>query len=243
MCCAIGARPVRSAALVFALLTLAACAPSDCGVTRARNEWRANKALQRCAAKGDVPAQSLLGMIHWSAGRAQDMKCDVDPNSTFDPKTLAESGACRRVPANPRNFGLPATMSVADLNAEGRTLLLAAAEGGDAIALNELGLASLEALNGQEVDYAAARGWFERASAAGDNIAPFNLARMHHAGLGAARDDDAAVRELTLSHARDYPSAACALAVIAARKADAAAAAPDPACANADLPAEFRDPS
>lgn len=207
---------------------------------RAQTEWRASKALERCAANGDTKAQSLLGMLHWSAGRAQDMKCDVDPNATFDPKTLAESGACQRVPANPKNFGLPATMSVADLNAQGRTLLLAAAESGDAIALNELGLASLEALNGRPVDYAAARGLFERASAAGDSIAPFNLARMHHAGLGAPRDDEAAFRELTLSRERGYPSAVCALAIVTARKNGDAAPPRDETCARADLPAEFR---
>lgn len=243
MCCGTGGRRVRSAALLCAFLALSACAPSDCGVALGRTKWRANKALEACAAKGDVPAQSLLGMLHWSAGRAQDMKCEVPADSTFDPKTLAESGACRRVPANPKNFGLPETMTVATLNAEGRRLLMAAGEAGDAVALNELGLANLEGLNGQPVDYSAARQWFERASAAEDSMAPFNLARMHHAGYGAPRDDAAAVRELTLSRERGYPSAVCALAVIAARQPRAPVAAPDPACASADLPAEFRDPS
>lgn len=230
----------RFCALFFTFFAVTACAPSDCGITRAQTEWRASKALERCAANGDTKAQSLLGMIHWSAGRAQDMKCDVDPNASFDPKTLAESGACRRVPADPKNFGLAATMSVADLNAHGRELLLAAAESGDAIALNELGLASLEALNGQPVDHAAARDWFERASAAGDSIAPFNLARMHHAGLGVPRDDEAALRELSLSRERGYPSAVCALALVTARKNGEAAPPSDEACARADLPAEFR---
>lgn len=231
---------VRLVVVGVTLAMASACVPADCGVMRAQTEWRASKALEHCATKGDAKAQSLLGMIHWSAGRAQDMKCNVDPNATFDPKTLAESGACRRVPADPKNFGLAATMSVADLNAQGRTLLLAAAESGDAIALNELGLASLEALNGQPVDHAAARSWFERASAAGDNIAPFNLARMHHAGLGAPRDDDAAIRELTLSRERGYPSAVCALAIVTARKNRTAAPPQDEACARADLPVEFR---
>lgn len=231
---------MRLCALALTLLAAAACAPSDCAIARAQTDWRVSKALERCAADGNAKAQSLLGMIHWSAGRAQDMKCAVDPNVNFDPRTLAESGACQRVPANPKNFGLPQTMSVADLNAKGRELLLAAAESGDAIALNELGLADLEALNGQPVDYAAARGWFERASAAGDNIAPFNLARMHHAGLGAPRDDAAAIRELQLSQERGYPSAVCALAVMATRQKGATNLAQNPACDRADLPAEFR---
>ncbi|MBL8557295.1 MAG: sel1 repeat family protein [Hyphomonadaceae bacterium] len=232
--------PSRFSLVCLALAALAACAPGDCGIIRAQTEWRASKALERCAAKGDAKAQSLLGMIHWSAGRAQHMKCTVDPNSSFDPRTLAESDACQRVPANPKNFGLPEAMSVADLNARGRTLLEAAAASGDAIALNELGLASLEALNGTPVDYAAARSWFDRASAAGDSIAPFNLARMHHAGLGAPRDDAAADRELALSQERGYASAACARLVIAARARGEPVASDAAECTRADLPAEFR---
>lgn len=228
----------RWAAMVLVVIA-SACTPTDCGVMRAQTEWRASKALERCAARGDAKAQSLLGMIHWSAGRAQDMKCDVDPNTAFDPKTLVESGACRRVPADPQNFGLAATMTVADLDERGRELLLAAAEAGDAVALNELGLASLESLNGAPRDYAAARQWFERAKAAGDSIAPFNLARMHFAGLGAPRDEAAAIRELEVSRERGYLSAACALAVISGPAQPADASVPGDACASAELPAEF----
>jgi hypothetical protein len=72
----------------------------------------------------------------------------------------------------------------------------ASAEGGDVEAMNILGEAYAKGL-GQSPDYAAARGWFERAAAAGSRKALQNLGHLYENGLGVEAN-----RELALDYFR-----------------------------------------
>jgi TPR repeat protein len=160
-------------------------------VTAADVDWVSTPELERCAADGDRESEALLGMMYWGA---------------------SEDGGW------PEDYGLDPTLSVEDMLAEGLRLLLSAASKGQAEAMNELGLAYLEANYGLGPDPVAARDWLEKATAQGDMIAPFNLARIHLGGMGVPSSEEKAEALLRLSANSDYRPAVCSLHVLMERR-------------------------
>lgn len=166
----------------------------------AYNEWVATPALLHCVKGGNGAAESVLGMIHLGAGGSTS--CDKD--------------GCH--PEDPTHFGLPAAMSVDDLNREGLRLLMSASTRGQADAMNEIGIANLDGSAGLVQDPTLARDWFERATEAGDMYGPYNLARLYFSGRGVEQSAETAEHYLRLSAQRGYRPAICSLARIVAGK-------------------------
>ncbi len=188
------------AASAFMFAAQAQMLPADgdpCGIFDAEESFEANPRLLVCAERGMPDAVGLLAMIYWSA-------------------SVSSRGA--------EGFGLPHDMDVAQLQAEGRRLMEAAASAGSAAAQNELGIAALDGEYGLDVDFALARHWLEQASEGGDHLAPFNLARLYNLGLGVEQSNAETQRYLRLSVARGHRPAMCSLAVILLREG---AAGPD----------------
>jgi TPR repeat protein len=164
----------------------------DCGVQRAEQEWRANPALEACAARGEARAMAYLGMLYWGESQSTDIS-----SNGLDPKLTAEQ-----------------------LRAEGARLLVGAAEQNDHLAQNELGLAYFEGRYGLPIDEAEALRLFESAAAQGDEVAEYNLARVHFSGRGVPASNVEAERLLRSSAERGYRPARCALATWLDRRDD-----------------------
>jgi TPR repeat protein len=167
--------------------------PDRCGIERANEEGAANAELEQCAAVGEATAQATLGFLYWGAASA----------------TYCRAGVCNL--DDPSRRGLNPNLTLAELQAEGRRLMEAAAHGGVAEAQNELGLAHLNGDYGVPLDFDAAQAWPRVATDGGDAIAPFNLARMYFAGLGVGQSSSQGEALLRLSAERGYPAAQCSL--------------------------------
>jgi TPR repeat protein len=172
----------------------AALAQTECGSAAAEAEdvWESSPALEQCAAGGDADAQAILGMMYW--GASGWASCDDESCIVSDPVSR-----------------LPGGLTVAELRREGRRLLESAAGKGQPAAQNELGLAAFEGWHGVEQDFSVAREWLERSTAAGDAIAPLNLARMHFGGFGVPMSEAEGERHLRMSALRGYKPAYCSL--------------------------------
>ena len=181
-------------ACALAMVTLSAChevtnaatSNDPCGIERVLDDGLATDALQACAARGDARAQAYLAGVHWSASSA-------------------------RFGSN-EDWGLDATLSGEQLQSEGRRLMESAVARENAEAQNELGLAHLEGLYGVPRDPDRAFNLLTLADARGDSLAPYNLARMHHAGVGAPQSSLQAELFLWRSASRGYQPALCTLA-------------------------------
>lgn len=179
-------------------LALVACptalAQVDCesAVAEADEAGESSPRLEQCAAEGDPYAQAVLGFMYWSASGSLQCK---DDNCVV----------------SPARSNLPEGLTVAELRRRGLSLIESAAVKGRADAQNELGVAALEGWLGVRQDFAVAREWLEKSTAAGDAIAPFNLARMHFAGWGVPVSEEAAERYFRMSALRGYKPAYCSL--------------------------------
>lgn len=176
--------------------------PKDCAtvVAAVDVDWISNGDLERCAAAGDRAAEALLGMMYW--GAADSELCDEDGCKLGDPE----------------KYGLDSALTLDQLQANGRKLLESAGDKGDAHAQNELGLAFLDGLYGAPTDYVVARTWLVRSTHAGDEIAPYNLARIYLAGLGVEPSPVAAESFLRLSATRKYRPGRCSLIALLDRQ-------------------------
>jgi len=156
-------------------------------VTAVDFDWVSSPEFEQCAADGDADAEALLGMMYWAA---------------------SEDGGW------PEEYGFDPDLTVEELRARGFASLESAAEKGQAAAMNEIGLAYLDAEYGFERDAAAAHEWLTRGSDAGDVIAPYNLARIYVQGIGVPPSAETAERFLRLSAERNYRPATCSLRVL-----------------------------
>lgn len=151
-------------------------------------DWQASPELLRCVEEGDVESLTYLALLHLTAAE-QD-------------------------PPNPEFNGLDRGLTRDVLQSEGWSMLVSAAESGSLHAPNEIGLAYLRGSLGQSRDYEAARHWFEMGVQAGDTLAPYNLARLYHEGLGVEPSRSLALAELWRSVARGYPTPLCQIALL-----------------------------
>ena len=71
-----------------------------------------------------------------------------------------------------------------------------AANSGNVLAANELGLAHFEGSYGQNTDYRTALKWLKIADQAGDEFAPQNLAIMYLRGTGVEKSKSKAIEHL-----------------------------------------------
>lgn len=174
--------------------------PCELVASIAYEEWTILPELERCAIEGDADAEAVLGMIHLGAS---------DPVDCPD-------GQC---PLEALEYaGFKKAMSVEALRMEGFRLLRSAAAKGNRDALNELGNASLHGEYGATVNHAEAREWLLKATAAGDEIAPFNLAQIYFGGMGVERSAKTGTQYLRLSERRGYRPARCTLIELAGRE-------------------------
>jgi TPR repeat protein len=157
-----------------------------CGVARSRVDGRSNSALESCAARGVAGAQAQLAMMYW--------------------------GALIATPPSPGLYGLDERLTVAQLQAEGHRLMESAAGLGDATAQNELGFAYYNGDYGLPADMRAAAMWLRAGADNGDEIAPFNLARLYFSGRGVRQSYSEGEDWLRLSASRGYVPAICSLA-------------------------------
>lgn len=155
--------------------------------------WVSSPELTACANAGDADSEALLGMMYWGASDSE----------------ICDGAEC--VLGDPEKYGLPVGLTVAELRREGRRLLESAASKNQSEAQNELGLAAFEAGYGTMADVFVAREWFEKSTAGGDSIGPFNLARIHFGGLGVPVSEEKGEYYLRLSSLRGYEPARCSL--------------------------------
>lgn len=192
-------KQIAGALAVFAASALGAAAhaqtlPADgdpCGILEWEETYDANARMIACAERDIAEAQAYLAIVYWTA---------------------SEPGA------RPEYRGLPRGLNQDQLRAEGRRLMEAAAEGGAAVAQNELGLALLDGQYGMDVDFVRARHWLELADAGGDALAPFNLARLYHLGLGVEQSDAETHRLLRVAIERGHRPAMCSMAALLLRE-------------------------
>ena len=109
-------------------------------------------------------------------------------------------------------------LSDAEREAEGLRLIQLAAHSGNGAAQNELGLAYLNGEFGLPADPSHALRWFISAHAAGDMIAPYNLARVYFSGRGVRQSFMQGEAYLRDSAARGYKPARCSLALLVERR-------------------------
>lgn len=145
--------------------------------------------LEACARQGNANAQYVLGMQYWGAWYATDMS----------------------------SYGVPVETSRDEVGRLGTHWLQRAASQGLPEAQNELGYGALHAIGRDGPDYAEALHWLEAASHQGDQIAAFNLARMHLFGLGVPPSAQQGARYLWLSIDHDYRPALCSMDVLVRR--------------------------
>jgi TPR repeat protein len=192
-------------ALIFAgICWLVACGaeaqPIDCDVAvdTANDSWTVSPELIHCVRDGSARAESLLGMIYVSV----DTPCLEDD--------------C--LPSDPAEYGLDASSTADDRQKEGIRLLRSASAQGQGDAMNEMGIVYLDGTAGMQQDYALAKGWFERATEAGDSYAPYNLARMYLYGRGVDTSEGTAFEYLRMSSKRGYRVATCSLGLLVEHK-------------------------
>lgn len=176
-------------AMLFACATapvpaVDAPAPDDCGVVRAQDENVTSPELEACAVRGIASAEARLGMLYWG-----------------------ESASSYR-----GSRGIAETLTVPELQAEGRRLIESAARNGNSEAQNELGLAYLDGEYGMETNLDEALRWLRAATDGGDSIAPYNLARMYFSGRGVMQSAAEGETHLRLSARRGYKPGRCSLA-------------------------------
>lgn len=175
-------------------------APCELVANIAYEEWTILPELERCAREGDADAEAVLGMIHLGASDPADC-----PDGQCPIEALEYAGFKR-------------AMSVEALRMEGFRLLHSAAAKGNRQAMNELGNASLHGEYGATVNHAEARDWLLKATAAGDDVAPFNLAQIYFGGMGVERSARIGTQYLRLSERRGYRPARCTLIELAKRE-------------------------
>jgi TPR repeat protein len=136
-------------------------------------------------------------------------------------------------------------LSDAEREAEGLRLIQQAAQGGNGAAQNELGLAYLNGEFGLSADPTEALRWFGAADAAGDMIAPYNLARVYFSGRGVRQSFMRGEAYLRASAERGYKPARCSLALLVERRrgggAEASALRALAALSDFDLPCAEHD--
>lgn len=189
-------------AAVLASVCLAACATAGvapaapqveaqdaCAFGADLEEFAVTPAMRRCAEQGEPQAQAWLGMVYWAA--SDSVSGDFDVYGIDGPGWTVER-----------------------LQAEGRRWLEAAAASGEPMSQNELGRAAMLGEFGTPIDYAVARRWLTLAAQNGDALAMFNIARMHHFGLGVPASASAAEDWLRRSAAAGGRSATCTLAAL-----------------------------
>lgn len=140
-----------------------------CGLEAASSEFKFNSALALCAESGQSEAQAWLGMMYWwdSTEPEQPLLTDYYPN-----------------------------LSTLEMQRQGANLLKMAANSGNVLAANELGLAHFEGSYGQNTDYRTALKWLKIADQAGDEFAPQNLAIMYLRGTGVEKSKSKAIEHL-----------------------------------------------
>lgn len=163
----------------------------------AYKDWSASPDLASCAKSGSADAEAILGMMYFSASTCQDEDCR---------RALMEE------------LGHPASISSRQLSAEGLRLLRAASAKGESSSSNEIGNAYLSGEYGMPQNSAEAHRWLLKSTADGDDIGPFNVARMYLGGLGIEQSTDVGMRYLYLSAQRGYWPARCTLIELNERK-------------------------
>lgn len=144
---------------------MAEVAKTNCGLLTAETTFKTSPALEACAADGNIDAMAWLGMMYWGAsdGITQDF--------------IAED----------------APASEQALRAKGTELLTRAAESGQLLAANELGVAYMFGSFGMALDYQKAMAWFQHAHDGGDALATQNIAAMYANGRGVPRSRTKAI--------------------------------------------------
>ncbi len=159
-----------------------------CGVAQVEREFEASRMLKFCAAVGYPQAEAYLGLLYLAESEDNKGTTYYQLDPIEPPETTRERGL---------------------------TLLYAASEkGGGGIAQNEIGLAYLDGRFGFQQDYHMAREWFEKALAAGEKLAAYNLARVYANGLGVDVNLDKTIFYLADAAKRRYCPASEALTAI-----------------------------